>query len=75
MVLPVNVSQLCASGSPCLSAGNSRFTYHLTTFRANGFVDSTPQAKFNAFSPAISNGMFDVVGAGPPRPVVGQDSR
>jgi minor extracellular serine protease Vpr len=63
IVLPVNISQLCAAGSPCLSASNPRFTYHAVAF---GLTDNTQDtvdgtASFNAFAPAISTGMFDVV--------------
>jgi minor extracellular serine protease Vpr len=63
IVLPVKISQLCAAGSPCLSASNPRFTYHAVAF---GLTDNTVDpvdgtASFNAFSPAISTGMFDVV--------------
>jgi hypothetical protein len=63
IVLPVNISQLCGSGSPCLSSSNPRFTYHAVAF---GLTDSTVDtvdgtASFNAFSPSISTGMFDVV--------------
>jgi hypothetical protein len=63
IVLPVNIAQLCRTGSPCLSASNPRFTYHAVAF---GLTDNTVDAvdgtaSFNAFSPAISTGMFDVV--------------
>ncbi|HEY9483884.1 MAG TPA: S8 family serine peptidase [Micromonosporaceae bacterium] len=63
IVLRVNISQLCVAGSPCLSASNPRFTYHAVAF---GLTDNTMDtvdgtASFNAFSPAISTGMFDVV--------------
>ena len=66
IVLPVLVSQLCRSGSPCLSAANPRFTYSVVGF---GPTDDTVDAidgtaSFNAFNPAISNGMFDVVAPG-----------
>ncbi len=65
MVLPVLVSQLCATGSPCLSASNPRLTYHAVSFgqmedsQVVDTVDGT--AAFNAFSPSLSTGMFDVV--------------
>jgi len=63
IVLPVNISQLCRTGSPCLSASNPRLTYHAVAF---GLTDNTQDtvdgtASFNAFTPAISTGMFDVV--------------
>jgi hypothetical protein len=63
IVLPVLISQLCHGTSPCLSAANPRFTYHAVAF---GLTDNTVDtvdgvASFNAFSPAISTGMFDVV--------------
>jgi subtilisin family serine protease len=63
LVLPVLFEQLCAAGSPCLSAANPRFKYHIVSF---GLTDNTTDtiddvASFNAFTPAISNGMFDVV--------------
>jgi subtilisin family serine protease len=63
LVLPVLFSQLCASGSPCLSATNPRFNYRAVSF---GLTDNTTDtlddvASFNAFTPAISTGMFNVV--------------
>jgi minor extracellular serine protease Vpr len=66
IVLPVLVSQLCRTGSPCLSAANPRFTYHAVAFgRTDDTVDAIDgTASFNAFTPAISNGMFDVVNPG-----------
>jgi len=61
--LPALFSSLCASGSPCLSADNPRFRYHVQAFdltdNSVDVVDGV--ASFNAFTPAISNGMFDVV--------------
>jgi subtilisin family serine protease len=66
LVLLVNFDQLCADKQPCLSASNPRFTYHA---QALGLTDNTSDtidttAKFNAFTPAISTGMFDVVPPG-----------
>ena len=63
LVLPVLFDQLCAAGQPCLNSSNPRFTYHAAAF---GLTDNTSDtidttAKFNAFTPAISTGMFDVV--------------
>ncbi|GAA0959457.1 peptidase S8 [Virgisporangium aurantiacum] len=63
LVLPVLFEQLCAAGSPCLSAANPRLKYHAVSF---GQTDNTTDtiegvASFNAFTPAISTGMFDVV--------------
>jgi hypothetical protein len=67
MVLPVLISQLCASGSPCLSAANPRFSYQAISANqwSTGFVDAVDGvAKFNAFTPSISTGAFDVVAPG-----------
>jgi minor extracellular serine protease Vpr len=63
IVLPVTQAQLCSAGAPCLSAANPRFTYHAVAF---GTTDNTMDtvdgiASYNAFTPAISTGMFDVV--------------
>jgi hypothetical protein len=63
LVLPVRISQLCATGSPCLSETNPRLRYHAQSF---GLTDGTSDtidgvAAFNAFTPAISTGFFDVV--------------
>ena len=63
IALPVLVSQLCMTDSPCLSASNPRFTYHA---QALGLTDNTKDtvdgtASFNAFTPAISTGMLDNV--------------
>jgi hypothetical protein len=63
VALPALFSSLCATGSPCLSASNPRFRYHVLAFdvtdQSVDVVDGV--ASFNAFTPAISNGMFDVV--------------
>jgi minor extracellular serine protease Vpr len=63
LVLPVLVSQLCASGSPCLSAANPRLTYHVVSFDTSDGASDTIDgaASYNAFTPAISTGMYDVV--------------
>ena len=63
MTLPVDFSQLCDPGSPCLSAANPRFTYTVQSF---GLTDNTSDtidatAQFNAFAPSLSTGMFDTV--------------
>jgi len=63
MVLPLDFSQLCDAGSPCLSPSAPRFTYTVESF---GLTDQTSDtiaatAQFNAFSPSISTGMFDTV--------------
>ncbi|MGC9670918.1 S8 family serine peptidase [Planosporangium sp. 12N6] len=63
IVLPVLTSQLCDAGSPCLSKDNPRLRYHVTSF---GLTDNTSDtvdgtATFNAFTPAVSTGMFDTV--------------
>ncbi|GAA2656806.1 peptidase S8 [Paractinoplanes durhamensis] len=63
LTLPVLISQLCAEGSPCLSADNPRLTYHATS---RGIVDATSDtitgtASFNAFTPAVSTGMVDEI--------------
>jgi subtilisin family serine protease len=64
--LPILSSQLCASGSPCLSSANPRFTYQAVSFdlttAAEDVVPGT--ASFNAFSPSISNGLFDTIPPG-----------
>jgi minor extracellular serine protease Vpr len=63
IVLPATVGQLCAAGSPCLSAGNPRLRYHVEAFSlVDGTVDVVDGAAgFNAFAPAVSTGMYDVV--------------
>ncbi len=63
MTLPVDFSQLCGTGFPCLSASSPRFTYTVESF---GLTDQTSDtiaatAQFNAFAPSISTGMFDTV--------------
>ncbi|NJC71470.1 S8 family serine peptidase [Planosporangium thailandense] len=63
IALPVLTSQLCDAGSPCLSKDNPRLRYHVTSF---GLTDNTSDtvdgtATFNAFTPAVSTGMFDTV--------------
>jgi len=63
--LPVLFSQLCKTGSPCVSSGTGRITYYAAGFGRNGSSDQ-PQsdATFNVLNPAISNGMFDNVAPG-----------
>ena len=63
LVLPALIEQLCAAGSPCLSADNPRLKYHAQSI---GLTDETVDmvegtATFNAFAPAISTGMLDTV--------------
>ncbi|MGZ4382105.1 MAG: S8 family serine peptidase [Gaiellaceae bacterium] len=63
ITLPVDFSQLCGAGSPCLSPSSPRFTYTVESF---GLTDQTSDtisatAQFNAFAPSISTGMFDTV--------------
>jgi hypothetical protein len=63
LVLPVLVSQLCTTAAHCLSAANPRLSYHAVAFDlSNGSADAADgPAKFNAFTPSISTGMFDVL--------------
>jgi hypothetical protein len=67
LLLPVVISeQLCATPATCLSPANPRFSYHASVL---GLTDDSEDvvagvASFNAFTPAISNGMFDVVAPG-----------
>jgi len=66
-LFPVRTSQLCRASEPCLSkTGNPRLTYHIVTFdRLSPAFDAVPEvAAFNVWSPAISNGDFQVVPAG-----------
>ena len=63
IVLPALVSQLCADGSPCLSADNPRLTYHVESL---GLIDGnndeiTQKAAFNAFTPSLTTGITDQV--------------
>jgi minor extracellular serine protease Vpr len=61
MALPVLFDQLCDTGSPCLSASNPRISYFAVGF-ANGTEDDPETTgEFNAFTPAISTGMFNTV--------------
>jgi minor extracellular serine protease Vpr len=63
LVLPAQISQLCATGSPCLSPTSPRLKYHAQAVStSDGSVDTVDgTAIFNAFTPAISTGMFDTV--------------
>jgi minor extracellular serine protease Vpr len=60
LVMPAGLDQLCDSGSPCLSPSNPRFTYWVHAF-GEGPPDGTGTAKFNAFNPSLSTGMFDTM--------------
>ncbi|MFI5934492.1 S8 family serine peptidase [Actinoplanes sp. NPDC051494] len=66
LVLPVLISQLCQPGSPCLSADNPRFTYHAASFGVVDLKNDTiaGTASFNAFTPALSTGLFTEVAPG-----------
>jgi hypothetical protein len=66
LVLPVLISQLCAEGSPCLSASNPRLRYHAVAFDTTTSTMDTVDgvASFNAFSPSVSTGGFNVVAPG-----------
>ena len=61
-------TQFCtgAPPSPCLSATNPRFAYTASSFDSRtGAVDSMPgNAKFNAWTPAITTGGFVTVNPG-----------
>jgi len=66
-LLPVRTSQLCRTGEPCLSkTASPRFTYH--AFGFDLFTDGVDVvngvAKFNTWSPAISQGDFVPVAPG-----------
>ena len=60
------VSQLCRTGSPCLSASNPRLAYEVVGFDIlNGGSKAVEGvAKFNAFSSSISQGAFLTVAPG-----------
>ena len=67
MVLPVDFAQLTDSNAATsLGGANQRFTYSIT---ATGLTDGTidtgdTSAMFNPFTPAVSNGMFDMLPPG-----------
>jgi hypothetical protein len=66
LVLPIDISQLCVAGRPCLNAANPRFTYTAEAVSlSDGTVDAIAgSAKFNAFTPAITTGLYDSIPAG-----------
>jgi hypothetical protein len=66
LVLPVDFSQLCTAGAPCLNAANPRFTYTAQSVSlTDGATDVMPgSAKFNAFTPAITTGLYDDIAVG-----------
>ena len=67
LLLPILTRQLCRTGQPCLNATTQpRFTYSAVGFdRSEGGVDPIDgTAKFNAWTPSISNGMFETVTPG-----------
>ena len=62
IVMPVDWSYLCDPGQPCLTSSSS-FTY---TVQAMSLTDNSTDfgdmpAKFNYMSPAVNNGMYDVL--------------
>ncbi|WP_433293743.1 S8 family serine peptidase [Actinoplanes sp. CA-030573] len=62
-VLPVLLSQLCAEGSPCLSADSPRMTYHAESIGTIDGNDDTIDgtASFNPFTPSLTTGVADEV--------------
>ena len=64
MVLPVDWSLLCDPGAPCLG-DSPHFTYWVNALSVtDGTLDkSDGKATFNFTSPAVNNGMFDIVPA------------
>ncbi|MFG1882043.1 S8 family serine peptidase [Micromonospora sp. NPDC049102] len=62
-VLPVQLDQLCAAGSPCLSSSNPRLTYHVSSSSQWDAAVDTVEAKasFNAFTPALTTGLSNRV--------------
>ena len=65
--LPIRTSQLCRTGEPCLSkTSNPRFTYHAFGFDlfSNSVDVVDGSAKFNPWTPAISQGDFLSVAPG-----------
>ena len=69
VALPVAIDQLCAAGSPCLSASNPRLTYHVESAGvAKDGAQLTDEfegvASFNAFAPSITTGIRSVVERG-----------
>jgi minor extracellular serine protease Vpr len=65
--LPFRSTQMCRAGEPCLSAANPRFTYHAFGFDifTGGATDVVNgSAKFNPWTPAISQGDFLTVAPG-----------
>ena len=63
LVLPVLFDQLCTTPAACLSSSNPRFTYQAIGFsQTDGSSDAvTGTAAFNAFTPALSTGMYNDV--------------
>ena len=64
--LPVRSTQLCATGSPCLSDANPRFKYTVVVFdRLTDFQDETDSwAGYNPWSPSITQGGFEELDPG-----------
>jgi minor extracellular serine protease Vpr len=65
--LPARTSQFCRAGEPCLSmTSNPRFTYHAFGFDllSNSVDVVDGSAKFNSWTPAISQGDFLTVAPG-----------
>lgn len=64
LVLPVLIDQLCTTESACLSEENPRFTYQAVSYGlldADVVDDVSGTASFNAFSPAITTGLYTEV--------------
>ena len=59
-------NQLCRPGSPCLQPSNPRIRYHAVAFDIVGGGVKAPasMAKYNAYSPAVSNGASLTVSPG-----------
>jgi len=63
LVMPVSFDQLCTTPAACLSSSSPRFAYQAIGFsQTDGSSDAvTGTAAFNAFTPALSTGMYNDV--------------
>jgi minor extracellular serine protease Vpr len=65
LVMTIPQSYLCLASTPCLSSGDGRISYDVSSYSATGGSDSVAgRGLLNTVTPALSAGMLDSVAPG-----------
>jgi minor extracellular serine protease Vpr len=65
LVMEIPRSYLCQANTPCLSSGDGRISYHVSSYAWSGASDAVVgPALFNTVTPSLSVGMDDSVAPG-----------